>query len=71
MRTMKASQPIFLCDAAGCRSTCTLDIDDPEAEKSLRLRGWVIRGDRHYCPPCGMAVVRAEETPHAEAAAGN
>jgi len=57
---MQQSQPIFACDSPGCRSRCTLDIDEPEIDKALRLRGWVVDGRQHFCPPCGTGLNRTK-----------
>lgn len=57
--------PVFVCDAAGCKSTCTLSPTTPPDRhaQALTERGWLAqpsseppRPDRHFCPSCKTAM---------------
>lgn len=52
--------PTFVCDSAGCRSTCTLlaTVPDDRVDLDLVARGWLVTPDRrHFCPGCKADIV--------------
>lgn len=53
----RSADPVFLCDAPGCKSRCSLSAADAPFEEALAARGWAVvpRPDadaKTYCPGC-------------------
>lgn len=67
---MRRDTPTFVCDATGCKSTCTLSPTSDDLPTDLTLRGWLVISRpenvgccKTYCPGCKARIDREAKEP--------